>query len=282
VPSTRTAILNRIRRAYRDTALERGIAARGRATGGALWRSLAPSHYLYERNAIRRFRAKDLEWQVDISDYIGHGIYFGLDRSMEALFALCAEDAIVLDVGANLGWTALNLARRAARGRVIGFEADPVNYANCMVNVRLNDLPNLKVEPIGLADTPGQSHIVIDDALNRGGNRIATDGGTIVTLTTIDAYCAEHGLERVDLVKIDTEGFEERIVRGGRHVLRRDRPILFIEVNDRHLARYGGGVESLFAELRSLGYARFEIAGTGAKIGDERDLIGAHVDVIAR
>ena len=143
-------------------------------------------------------------------------------------------------------------------------------------------MTNLVVEQIGLADKAGVAHIVVDHARNLGGNRISSAGGQKVKLTTIDSYCDEHRIAKIDLVKIDTEGFEERIVRGGANTLKRHKPALYIEVNNQHLARYGDDVQSLFSVLRSLGYEHFTIANTGTVVTDERELIGKHVDVIAR
>ena len=220
----KTVLLNAVRDIYRGTPFEGFLAAMSRRTGWSGWHPLMPGHCLYQPGEWRRFEANGLKWQVDISDFIGHGAYFGLDRSMERLFDLCAPDLIVLDVGVNIGWTALNLARLAPNGRVIGFEPDPDNFRACRANLRLNELPNLLVEPLGLADRTGQSKIAVESERNRGGNRISNDGDVIVELTTIDPYCATHDIPRVDLVKIDTEGFEERIIRGGAATLSRDLP----------------------------------------------------------
>lgn len=278
----KTRILNRIRSLYRGTLLERLIAARNRASGSRLWRALVPGHRLYETGEGRCFVANGLRWDVDISDYIGHGIYFGLDRSMDVLFDLANSTSIVFDVGVNVGWTALNLASRCPSGRVIGFEPDPANYASCSRNLRLNSLPNLIVEPLGLADRPGTSGMIVENERNRGGNRVSADGSGPIELTTIDQYCERNGIERVDLLKIDTEGFEHRIIQGGSGTLARHRPKLFVEVNDTHLARYGSSAESLFRLLRELGYTRFQVAGTETLIEDPGSLAGEHVDLVIR
>jgi len=278
----RARFLNKIRRLYRGGALEAFIARKGRSSGSPLWRSLTPGHNLYEPDAIRTFAHDGLEWNVDVSDYIGHGVYFGLDRTTERLFSLAEPDFITFDVGANIGWTALNLARRCPAGQVIAFEPDTRNHRKLVENVRLNSLANLSVERLGLADHPSRSRMIVENERNSGGNRISDDPAGTIELTTIDDYCSAKQIPRLDLLKIDTEGFEERIVRGGIDRLRQDRPIIYVEVNSDHLHRYGSTVSSLINLLREIGYPHFEIAETGEVVEDPLNLTGRHVDLIVR
>lgn len=83
-----------------------------------------------------------------------------------------------------------------------------------------------------------------------GGHR-----GVAVAVTTLDELAASQGLERVDVVKADVEGAELAVLRGGRAVLERDHPVLLLEVEDRHLARYGQRAADVVAHLAALGYA---------------------------
>lgn len=282
MPPMKSKLLNKVRALYRGTAFERAIARNSRQSGAPIWRSLAPNHDLYRPGERRSFVANGLAWEVDVSDYIGHEIYFGLDRSMPLLFQLAKPDSIVFDVGVNLGWSALNLAALCPEGNVIGFEPDPQNFANCLANLRRNNLPNLTIEPLGLGDRPRTASMTVEHERNRGGNRISEESGGEIRLTTIDEYCRDQAIPRLDLIKIDTEGFEQRIIQGGSETLARHRPALFIEVNDTHLARYGDSVGSLFQLLRELGYARFNVAGTATLIDDPDLLQGCHVDLIVR
>ena len=163
----RARFLNKIRRLYRGGALEAFIARKGRSSGSPLWRSLTPGHNLYEPDAIRTFAHDGLEWNVDVSDYIGHGVYFGLDRTTERLFSLAEPDFITFDVGANIGWTALNLARRCPAGQVIAFEPDTRNHRKLVENVRLNSLANLSVERLG-AFSPRRANLNEQPDANTG------------------------------------------------------------------------------------------------------------------
>ena len=75
-----------------------------------------------------------------------------------------------------------------------------------------------------------------------------------VQVTTLDEFVAERGIERLDFMKIDVEGFEERVLRGGERVLRELRPHILFELQPVTLERAGSSVERLAALLISHGY----------------------------
>ena len=76
-----------------------------------------------------------------------------------------------------------------------------------------------------------------------------------VPVTTVDEVCAHRGIERVHFMKVDVEGFEPGVVAGAAGVIARDRPSLLLEIEDRHLARYGTTAAEFSASLRAMGYS---------------------------
>jgi len=84
-----------------------------------------------------------------------------------------------------------------------------------------------------------------------------------VALSTLDTVVAALGLDRVDFMKADIEGWEIRLLHGGADALRRFRPRLLLELTRDHLARAGDRLDDAFAFLEELGYAAFELAPGG-------------------
>ncbi|QGK71954.1 FkbM family methyltransferase [Allosaccharopolyspora coralli] len=76
-----------------------------------------------------------------------------------------------------------------------------------------------------------------------------------VPVTTVDKVCADRGIERVDFMKIDVEGFEPSVVQGASSTIERDRPTLLLEIEDRHLSRYDQTAAEFSRMLRDLGYS---------------------------
>ncbi|MFJ3927488.1 FkbM family methyltransferase [Streptomyces sp. NPDC090022] len=74
---------------------------------------------------------------------------------------------------------------------------------------------------------------------------------------TVDGLCHHMGLDRVDFIKADVEGAEAAVLAGARRTLLRDRPPLLLEIEDRHLAKYGVRPATLVADLRELGYSMY-------------------------
>lgn len=124
---------------------------------------------------------------------------------------------VALDIGANVGNHTLWMAM-VCRLRVVAFE--PVEVRDLADNVALNGLRRqVRVEPAALGDQPGTAH-------HTGAGRLSPGGG--LPVRTLDSY----GLRGVRLVKIDVEGMEPAVLRGGEMTIRRDRPTIWAEEHD--------------------------------------------------
>jgi hypothetical protein len=75
-----------------------------------------------------------------------------------------------------------------------------------------------------------------------------------VAVTTVDDLVEALGLGRLEFVKVDIEGAEARLLAGARGTLAAFRPVLMLELEDRHLARFGADVASVVTGLESDGY----------------------------
>ena len=136
---------------------------------------------------------------------------------------------VALDLGGNLGTSALLFARLVGRrGRVISFEPA---FADLLErNVRANGLGNVTVVPAAVGDRCGTAEFAVTDfgpdsridPGGRGGHRVT------VPLVTVDAYCRDEGVDRVDFIKMDIEGGELPALRGAERTIREHRPRLSI------------------------------------------------------
>jgi FkbM family methyltransferase len=142
---------------------------------------------------------------------------------------------VCVDVGANAGLFTLIAARAVGpKGRVISFE--PVSKTNKRLseNVGLNRFTNVKVEQCALSDSTGKFDIMAAQDEMDGFNSFARPymgenfAQETVFTTTWDEFAARHSLEgRVKFMKIDVEGWETKVLEGGRGELsREDAPVL--------------------------------------------------------
>jgi FkbM family methyltransferase len=184
-------------------------------------------------------------------------------RELRPLLApLIPADGVVLDIGAHAGQFAKLFARLAPRGRVYAFEPSPYALSILRLAARTNGLDNIIIQPLGLSDTLGTARLTTPikrrgdigfglahfGEADRPGRHIEHE----VRITTLDLACG--GLERIDFIKIDIEGWELRALRGGARTLARFRPPIFAEANHGHLARAGATPAQLWAFLQGLGY----------------------------
>ena len=94
-------------------------------------------------------------------------------------------------------------------------------------------------------------------------------------MVTIDDTVESLGLDRVDVIKIDIEGYEEHAVLGAARTLERDRPTVFIELNPPLLAACGTDPETLLKLLSPLYEHRYRI------VGDSIRPLGTNEEVLA-
>lgn len=139
-----------------------------------------------------------------------------------------------IDIGANVGVYALSMALKVgAEGRVWAFEPTPATADLLEESIALNGFAQTIVDRRAVSDRVGECTFVVHpepelNGLLRSG---MTDGTRLqVPLTTLDVAAQEHGWHRIDFVKIDAEGEEAAIVRGGAAFFDRFSPLVQFEV----------------------------------------------------
>jgi len=163
-----------------------------------------------------------------------------------ALLAAVAPGTVIYDIGAHVGSIALGAARLAGRnGRVVAFEADPQNVKTLSENRDRNDLTaSLQIvsSAVWSCSTPAIS-------FRRGGSSSAHGGvekddqasalgnGELINTPAValDDFVANGG-PVPQLVKIDVEGGEYEILRGGQHLFSTQQPLIVAEVHHKRAA----------------------------------------------
>jgi FkbM family methyltransferase len=145
---------------------------------------------------------------------------------------------------------------------VIAVEPSSPERAVLKRNVERNRLENVTVVPHALAAESGFANLQVAPKLHGGHNTlggfahegIAAIGAEQVAVETFDALAQRLEIERVDVMKIDVEGAEVKVLRGARRMLTRWRPTLLIEANEAALRGQGTSTAELAALLHSFGY----------------------------
>lgn len=177
-----------------------------------------------------------------------HILFYGFDLPAPVL-RFAPRGGVAIDIGANLGEWAVPLASAVGpSGRVLCCEPNPGVAAALTATLVINNLSQAAVLPVAVSDSDGEARLAID-AIDSGRSRLA-DAGVAVPLRTLDSIVAEARLTRLDLVKIDVEGHEARVLAGGERTLRLLRPAVIFESG--HEA--AGERERIADQLDACGY----------------------------
>ena len=179
----------------------------------------------------------------DIDDYyqgLRHGSELDLvDSVLAGIKPYVAEDAVCLDVGANIGLYTMALAALAPKGSVWAFEPSPETFGFLSRNIELNKLANAHSVHTVVGDTTG--FVEFQDIPFFTAGSFAVVGEPFLTTEvlgslfvkqpsiTIDQFVADHALDRLDFVKVDVEGGELSVLDGAKQALADHEPIVVLE-----------------------------------------------------
>jgi len=182
---------------------------------------------------------------------------FGLEQDVTRLMKRWLKPGMcVLDIGANIGWlTRIFAAKVGTAGRVIAFEPDPYTRGFLEHNVR--GFANITVSPIALSDTDEVSKLHLHPDCGTSNSLINFDSNaeTVdVECRTIDSFLEANRQVVPDVIKIDVEGAEPKVLSGMRKTVRRlPELVLVIEFCPENLANGGYDLREYYAQLEGLG-----------------------------
>jgi FkbM family methyltransferase len=213
---------------------------------------------------------------VSLSEY--HYLRDGNPENYESALIerLLQPGMTVIDVGANHGMFSLEAAHLIGeQGIVHAFEPTPSTRKLLVKNLAANRISTVTVLPSALAEHPGMARLrvhkemsglntlaPVDVTWNR--QKLVADQIIEVPVTTLDAHTSEQGLQRVNFLKIDVEGFELSVIRGARGLLSQKRvDLILLEIGDVTCATAGVDPLDLVNELASHGYRLRSINSEG-------------------
>jgi len=171
------------------------------------------------------------------------------------------EQPVILDIGANAGAFSI-LTAMNPRMRSYAFEPTPLTYEILKKNISLNRLANyVKTFQIALSDKNGKVILKYpksgkDSGLACIGEPLRFDEWIEFKVETrcLDDFATEHGIEKVDLIKIDTEGCELFVLKGAEELIKKCSPGIFCEYNETNAKQFGYHPSEITKLLASYGY----------------------------
>ncbi len=230
------------------------------------------------RRAIWQHYNKYKQQSIIMKWYVGIRIkvYLGNDMSLCLFVDGCFEpnefvflDKVLvpgmtfIDGGTNAGLYTLFASHQVGpTGVVMAIEPSQREFNYLQDNLKLNKITNVKTFQVALSNKNdiGTLHIARDD--HEGQNTlgkfahpdIEPSHTEQVSLRRLDDLIDEEKLNRVDVIKLDVEGTEFKVLEGAQHILNTFSPLLLIELSDAALRNQGSSTSKLLALIKSLGY----------------------------
>ena len=177
-------------------------------------------------------------WYREDDKYIGQRIALDKYEKYETAIMLrqLNLNSVVVDVGANIGYYTLQMALKT--NKVYAIEPDKECFEILKKNVKENNLKNVVLINKAASDKKEKKFLVRDEK-NQGNSKIQStpnpsfnkEGDTnkrdLIMAETLDNILINE--QKISLIKIDTQGFEPKVIEGARKIIKRDEPTLFLE-----------------------------------------------------
>ncbi len=222
---------------------------------------------LFLRDDHRLIQRKGISYDIDLSEGIDLSLFVfgGFQDHITRTTDVIKPNSIILDVGANIGVMSLGFAAHAREGHVYAFEPTAYAYEKLLRNLNLN--PELSgritaIQAFVADEARANGNLVAYSSWKIDGSAAGAHplhGGTIQStetaeVLTIDDFCKARGIPVVDLIKIDTDGHELRVLRGARETLEKFHPYIIFEAGLYIMSENDVSFEQYADHLSAFGY----------------------------
>jgi FkbM family methyltransferase len=164
------------------------------------------------------------------------------DKEFIHFLRMIPEDGNILDIGSNIGITAVPLAKKVSKGKIFCFEPIPLNVKTLKRIQKRYKISNFEIFETALGDRNSESTMVMPVFYNvkfQGFSHIVerqsdSKKGDLfrVPVQRLDDIPALQKLTKIDAIKIDVENFEWYVLKGAALLLERHKPIIYCELWD--------------------------------------------------
>ena len=210
-----------------------------------------------------------LKMIVSLDSYIENKLFFNKNYGKNVIETILnyrysqsnssKEKPVLIDVGANIGSICLPIAISKKDWKIIAYEPNPTVYRRLLKNVELNNLSNIQTVMKGVSSESCDLFLNTSSSAKANfGNSSYLENSDIVNpkkiktkVTTLDEDISPQ--TNVSVIKIDTQGFELKVLQGAKGTIRKWRPFIIFEIEDIYQnspSDYRVSVKKFFKELQ--------------------------------
>ena len=192
---------------------------------------------------------------------VNHGSYELIELAVIEHFTQFCQ--VAFDIGANIGWYTLHMARqlKGVGGRVYAFEPVPRTFTELQRNIELNHFDDvINSLNLALGEVAGTVEFFVP---NFSGSVAASqrqlfpqevNESVNCKMVTLDEFVRNQKLNRLDLIKCDVEGSELHVLRGGIQTIQAYQPIIMLEMLRKWSEKFGYHPNAIISFMKSRGY----------------------------
>lgn len=145
-------------------------------------------------------------------------------------------------------------------GHVVAFEPSPKTFIRLKENISINSIGNIKAMNLGLSDKEDFLHLNISENGYDAWNSFADaeddkfQNKVKVKVSALDTLLEENGIDDINLIKLDVEGWEKYVLYGGEKFFQRKSPVIMVEFTEANTFAAGYHVQELFDIMQGWGY----------------------------
>jgi FkbM family methyltransferase len=195
-----------------------------------------------------------------------HGSYDW--REIQWLARVLNVRSHIVFVGAHIGSLLIPIAKQSGSHRIVAFEPSPRNHHLLQLNALLNELDFVEIHRVAAGDCEGTVRFT-ENKINSGNSRVSQIGEVEVPVSCLDTILRDDA--PIDLLVMDTEGFEVRAMRGAAATLRKTR-YFYVEYAPEQLAEQGSEPRE-FIDAVAEQFSSMYIAGNPTRFFSDRSYI---------
>ena len=219
--------------------------------------------FSYKFNKFTKYKNKDLFVKKFSKFY---------EPEMTIIPKILNNPEVIIDIGANYGPYSFFLSKIYPGAKIFAFEPATRSYDIFKKIIGIFNLDNVIPIKKGLGIKEEDKEIVMPaqytilayvSAENTKKNK--EDQTEKIQITTLDSFVKKNKIKRIDFIKCDVEGFELNVFKGAKKSLRKFKPIIFVEIEERHTNKYLINPEEMISFFERLDYDCYSIKGKTMK-----------------
>jgi FkbM family methyltransferase len=181
---------------------------------------------------------------------------------LEIILEMIADNGVIIDIGANVGWYSLNLAISIKKSKIYALEPIPSTFKMLGKNIALNNFSNISLFNIGLGDKKSISKFYYypEGAGNASLKKLAQNRRLEIIkchIDTLDNFIIEKKITRLDFIKCDVEGAELLVFKGGVETIKKYKPVIFTEMLRKWSKKFSYHPNDIIGLFNNIGYKCF-------------------------